>query len=815
MASTCAGSSASKTSSLGYAHSYSPLAPARRGSTTGITTSSQRGGSRNTNTNKNRRTMNSKSRNNNNNRSRQPSRRQLSSDDDGRERMRQAKDVEARMLLVLEGMKSRVKNEGGATESSFPTILLPSVRECNAALATLGDAGELLRALRLFGKMRKAAALSLTLRGRSNDDSAVTTTCNPTSASADVMTMPPAPTLVTYSTLMSRAIYLGKAPVALRLWKLMKSQAEFFRNIENSRSTSQQPVAVAAPNPIVPDVKAANILMNSYAKLGDYESALDLMNQMTSEEGGDDVPPIPPNLVTWNTLVDACHRAGDLSAALDVYDAMTSANVRPDARTYTSLISTVARRSSLRGGAKDPSPAFTLFEEMRDEYGVQPNGMTYCALIDVCGRCQRSDLALKGLRMMLRQKEEEGRMVHKGMRGNDRKPPSALYNEVGAWTAAIDACGRAGRIDTALKLFSTMRDKFGVMPNTVTCGCITDILLRAGRTTEALDILRFMKEAGIEPSEVMYTSLMTSAGRMARKERRNLRRHQGSGFGGMTDEDLDEAEATEVYTELMSSLLEISPSSARTQQRKLHKSSKRQGQSDSNAVLLRVFLVFQEMLACGVKPDLACYNSLLRACSRSGDIARMTDVMKRIASDGLDPNEVSWRQLIKGAARAERSDLAEQYWNEALSYVGGDDSYVAWTPNSLAFEGLIDAYMREAAQAPTHSKRLELYAKVVSAYEDVLFSEADRSMSEIDVFELHENPRVMLAVLRAAVSLELARPEDDSYADGIQFRSSGPKKLASNISTLESLQQKLSSHACDAKTMKALNLAKVWAYQDK
>ena len=307
--------------------------------TSSSSTSSRRGGSSrntNTNTNKNLRTTNSYNRKKNNDRSRQSSRRPFSSDDDGRELMRQAKDVEARMLLVLEGMKSRVKNDSNASESSFPTALCPSVRECNAALATLGDAGELLRALRLFGKMRKAAALSLTLRGRTAANS-------PASTDAYDTVMPPAPTLVTYSTLMSRAIYLGKAPVALRLWKLMKSQAEFFRNMENSRPTSQQPVAVAAPSPIVPDVKAANILMNSYAKLGDYESALDLMNQMTSDEGGDDVPPIPPNLVTWNTLVDACHRAGDLSAALDVYDAMTSAKVRPDARTYTSLISTVAR----------------------------------------------------------------------------------------------------------------------------------------------------------------------------------------------------------------------------------------------------------------------------------------------------------------------------------------------------------------------------------------------------------------------------------------------------------------------------------------
>jgi len=761
--------------------------------------------------------------------------------DDG-ERMRRAEDVESRMLLALEGMKSAMKSiavssgvsvngssDGGDEREDVvvapPPLIFPSVRECNAALATLGDAGELLRALRLFGKMRKAASLASILNANfvSSGKSSNTSTGTPRTPRF----YPPAPTLVTYSTLMSRAVHLGKARVALRLWKLMKTQSEFFTNQPNNgKWPNPQTVSQL---PIIPDVKAANILMNAYAKLGDYESALDLMGQMTSENGGCDVPPIAPNLVTWNTLVDACHRADDLSAALDVFDALKSAKVRPDARTYTSLISTVARRSGPRGGAMDPSLAFVLLEEMRDQYRIRPNGMTYCALIDVCGRCGRSDLALKGLRMMLRQKEEEERASQRGGSdhnaegGNRRRgrshhqdhyhhQPHALLNEVGAWTAAMDACGKAGRVDTALKLFSVMRSKFGVRPNTVTCGCLTDALLRAGRTAETLDVLRYMKEEGIEPSEVMYTSLMTSAGRMAKMERKD-RRHGEGGFGGMNDEDLDAGAAIEVYTELMSSLLHASKSSFNAPKHKKRRVSKQQGQADSNALLLRVFLVFQEMRAAGVQPDLACYNSLLRACSRAGDIDRMADVMKRIVADGLDPNDISWRETIKGAARAGRSDIAERYWDDALSYESRsrNEDYVPWKPNALAFEALADAYMREAALAPSHSEKLQLYAKIVSMYEDVL-----GGMSEVDIFELHENQRAMLMVLRAAVSLELAHDRnafDSAEVDTTRSRST--KELATDIVSLESLQQQLSPTFADAKTMKALALAKVWAQHDE
>jgi pentatricopeptide repeat protein len=125
----------------------------------------------------------------------------------------------------------------------------------------------------------------------------------------------PAPTLVTYSTMMSRALTIGNPHVALRLWNLMKLQADFFSTIPTSTSAiHRQTKNTFGSNSIVPDVKAANILLNVYAKLADVDSAWYILDQMI-HGNGTDVPKLTPNLVTYNTLLDACAKARDLDAA--------------------------------------------------------------------------------------------------------------------------------------------------------------------------------------------------------------------------------------------------------------------------------------------------------------------------------------------------------------------------------------------------------------------------------------------------------------------------------------------------------------------
>lgn len=424
--------------------------------------------------------------------------------------------------------------------------------------------------------------------------------------------------------------------------------------------------------------------------------------------------------------------------------------LKPDARTYTSLISTVARRDTRASGSKDPDLAFALFDEMTKVHGIQPNGMTYCALIDVCGRCGRSDLALKVLRMMLRQREmrkQQSKNQRNGSNYND------LELEVGAWSAAINSFGKAGRLDTAIRIFHSMPTKFGVKPNIITCGCLMDCLLKSGKSShvkEALNVLNYMQEEGLEPSEVMYTSLITSAGRLARSENDKRGEIVLTDFGDRTLRITDgkpRMKALDVYEELLLSV---------TNAKHFSTNESKMNSTDASNKMVKTFLIFQEMKAAGADPDIACYNALLRACAESGDIAKLRDILLRIEGDGLTPNETTWKELLRGALKSRKSEIAEEFWNTALTYTrdDADDRYkfTTWVPSVESFVLLLTSYYAQASDEKDFDKMSLLHGKVIYSYIAVLEGKEEMGFNNIDINLLHQNKRGMSMILKSLKS---------------------------------------------------------------
>lgn len=668
-------------------------------------------------------------------------------------RWNKAISVESKLKNALDALQEMIKvTENSGTDLDQYPLSFPGIRECNAALASFGDGGDLLRALRLYFKMRKTASLSRRYPARIREPI-------------------PIPTLVTFSTMMSRAVYLGKPLVAIRLWKIMRREPDFFSSSISESSTQ-----------IVPDVKSANILMNAYAKLGDIEMAQDLFDQMVNGNG-DDVPKMKPNLVTYNTLLDACHKSGELDIAIRVKELLDYTEIKPDARTYTTLIATVARKVTAASGANDPSLAFTFLKEMKS-LNITPNGKTYSALIDVCGRCSRSDLALKGLRLMLDQKAQEQRMLH-----SSAQRGYTLPSEVGAWTAAIDACGKAGRIDTAQKLFYSMPN-YGVYPNTVTCGSMVDCLLRNGRTAESLDVLRYMEKNRISPSEVMYTSLMTSASRLAQFENHQIDKEAREEATFILD-DSGSTKAVEVYTELMTSLSKVKPAAKKVTP------SLRSKSGDDTDELFRVSLVFQEMKAAGVEPDLACYNALLKSCAKSGDVDRALSVLDQIReADEMEPNENTWNAVIRAAGKARRTDVALATWKSAVeeAIARKDDKRASRsrTLSERSLGALLLTLVRSAEdeKIDKHTK-IRLYQLVLKLHMALMANSSFLGMDLVDKDRVLENSGIMASFLQAVVSLE---NYVSSGGENVNLDSKQLKRIAISIVQLDCFKDGLTFH---------------------
>jgi pentatricopeptide repeat protein len=294
----------------------------------------------------------------------------------------------------------------------------------------------------------------------------------------------------------------------------------------------------------------------------------------------------------------------------------------------------------------------------------------------------------------------------------------------------------------------------------------------------------------------MYTSLMSSALELAQRKNDAILTVDGLQVKVIDRlvNDIDEEEsrnATEnsilLYSELMRSMVRGNMEAGERRE----------------AVLVRIFLAFGEMKGAGITPDVACYNSLLRACSFAGDAARARAVWIKMQEDGLEPNDSSFRDVLRAAAKEGRSDIADFIWNDAMSRKKSpyDNSF---SPRVSDFELLLSTYWSEIQKTTNHTARMCGHRKILDAYESL------QSQDRISLSEIEHNQPLMLTVLRSAVSVVLV-PRKEETSDDIRERVRA-RSLAVEIAGLEVMHGALSSSTVDRKMKKALSLAREWMH---
>uniref|UniRef100_J3L4Y0 PROP1-like PPR domain-containing protein n=2 Tax=Oryza brachyantha TaxID=4533 RepID=J3L4Y0_ORYBR len=75
------------------------------------------------------------------------------------------------------------------------------------------------------------------------------------------------------------------------------------------------------------------------------------------------------------------------------------------------------------------------------------------------------------------------------------------------FTAVLSACRQAGLVDQGKLFFKLMVDKYGLEPTIHHYGCIVDLYAKAGKLEEAYEVIKTMR---MEPNIIIWTSLLAA-----------------------------------------------------------------------------------------------------------------------------------------------------------------------------------------------------------------------------------------------------------------------------------------------------------------
>ncbi|CAD6236221.1 unnamed protein product [Miscanthus lutarioriparius] len=261
----------------------------------------------------------------------------------------------------------------------------------------------------------------------------------------------------------------------------------------------------AAPLSVVPQVHAlaarvgfatetsvANCLISTYARGGAFGAAL-------ARRVFDEMPLASRDLVSWNAVLSAHAQNGLAVDALDLYRRMRSpegGGVEPDAVTIVGVLSSAAHLGALGVG-------FDVEHYVRQRLpGFRTNVQLCNALINFHARCGSLPRAQQLFDEMPRKSivSWTALLTGHGMHGNgdvavslfERMVSEGIRPDNVAMVGLLSACSHAGLYDEGRKYFSTMESVYKLRPTLEHYTCMVDLLGRAGRLEEARELISSM-----------------------------------------------------------------------------------------------------------------------------------------------------------------------------------------------------------------------------------------------------------------------------------------------------------------------------------
>ncbi|VFQ74372.1 unnamed protein product [Cuscuta campestris] len=237
-------------------------------------------------------------------------------------------------------------------------------------------------------------------------------------------------------------------------------------------------------------------MISGYFKKGDDKNAEAIFEMMTSK-----------NLVVWNSLISGYTQNGMYKEALGSFKRMQDEGFKPDEVTMVSALSASAQLASLDVGKE--------IHEMIIQKGVKLNRFVLNGLVDMyakCGDLRNARLIFEG--MPHKNDAAWNSMISAfAVHGQPKEAidfftrmvnsPDVTPNEI-TFLSVLTACAHGGFVDEGMKIFYKM-ETMGLVANIKHYGCLVDLLGRAGKLEEALELI---KEMPLSPNDTVLGSLL-------------------------------------------------------------------------------------------------------------------------------------------------------------------------------------------------------------------------------------------------------------------------------------------------------------------
>jgi len=232
---------------------------------------------------------------------------------------------------------------------------------------------------------------------------------------------------------------------------------------------------------VVPDTHSYNLAIAACLKKQQWRRAIKILTMMSEAD-----PPVPQTTVTYNSVISCCAKAGEVQRAMSLLKIMRSRNVKPDTVTYNAVMSACAK------SYKTWKDALTLLDELNREPGVNPDIVTYTIAIRACSKGGKTQRGLAMFQMMKDRNLKLDVYVYTGIidlcaKAGLWKQSLDLLDEMRSkgispngftYSVAISACGKGGQWERSLELLYQMKER-GIHVNTITYNAAIGALANA------------------------------------------------------------------------------------------------------------------------------------------------------------------------------------------------------------------------------------------------------------------------------------------------------------------------------------------------